>query len=1062
MKLFTAPALFAAALVSAVVCIPFLPGAKENLEVFSLQVTLTTGGHGRVQVYFDTGQGFSEEQSASQPLRPGADPASYDLPLPSGAYRRFRFDPIDGDAPVTVQSMRIVSGSGHLVREIPTSAMTAAHDIAALHRKAGSLEIVPTARSEDPQMLIAFDPPLEIKPSSAILIGSAPWYALGIFAVVAACLLALDRAPPLRRGCAHVAHVLGATPRRAIFVVALVAVVASSYPVVFLGKSFVSPNMGTVLLYDGFPTLPGYASAATGNNMGSDIGAIMWQHVPLSMVEARALRHGEAPLWNRYNSAGTPLLGQGQSMFGDPLHFLVIAANGAAWAWDLKYLIAKWLFAVGMGLIVLRVGVVRSDREGLRSVAAATSSEQCAPASPALPEQRPPEAQAATAAAAALIVAAVAPFIGFFVYRFNHPAFFSLCYAPWPLYCWIRAVRAPTLRATFGWAAALMLANLALMNSGTAKEAYMLLLTMNLAGLCVLATAGRPWRERFAKLGVLAWAGLLFTLITAPIWGTFLHELHNAYTSYNAVSAYQIQPSLLLGAFDEIFYRPLMPANRTFNPSLNFVFLLGFLYFLATLRTQVAHRTAITLAIVSLLPLSLAFGLVPSAWIVRVPLLANVAHIDNTFSCALIVLWGVLAGVGFTTAADRLRTRDGRGDLVVVSLMLGALVFAWIAFRQVVHRPIFGPTFTVNPPGHTLAVAPFIWGYLASLLIAAAGLMLAVRRALVRGALTSALALVIALGVAVLCWRHGLQATSAGFETYVLRPTVRAPLHARSEAVAFLQAEQHRTPLRAYGLHGNLFPGWTAAYGIETIHGPDALMSPFYRELTGAMGGIERIWDWRLYLEPRNIATARPYLDSLNVRYYVDLHSDRRLLEPTLRAAKFADLDVYESPTAWPRAFFTENVITYGTVEELLGRIRVADGHPFAAVQTSDLDDAYPLRSVMATQSAARTEAASHYRLTENTTSFDIHATGAGAVVLLESWWPGDFRAFVNSQKARVLRFNHAFKGVAIPAPGDYHVEFKYVPKGWYRNLALCGIGLALLLGTALLVRRTSGAGDRG
>ncbi len=1042
MKFFTAASLLVAALVSAAVCIPFLPGAKENLEVFSLQVTLTTRGHGRVQVYFDTGQGFSEQQSASQPLRPGSNAATYNLPLPSGVYRQFRFDPIDGDAPVSVQAMRIVADSGHVVRELPLAAVVPAHDIAALNHKAAALEIVPTPRSEDPQLLIRFDPPLEIKPSSAFLVGSAPWYALGIFAALAASLLALDR-PQLRRRCAKILQVLGATPRRAIWVVALAGVVASSYPVVFLGRSFISPNMGTVLLYDTYPTLPGYTSTATGNNMGSDIGAIMWQHVPLSMVEARALRHGEAPLWNRYNSAGTPLLGQGQSMFGDPLHFLVIAANGAAWAWDLKYLIAKWLFAVGMGLIVLGVGGGTAGRGGLRSEADATM------------EQRPPAAGPALRAAA-LIVAAVAPFIGFFVYRFNHPAFFSLCYAPWPLYCWIRAVRAPGLRATFGWAAGLMLSNLALMNSGTAKEAYMLLLTMNLAGLCVLASATLAAGEKAKKLGLLTWAGVLFALITAPIWSTFLHELHNAYTSYNAVSAYQIQPSLLLGAFDEIFYRPLMPADRTFSPSLNFVFLLGFLYFVATLRTQFAHRTAITLAVVSLLPLALAFGLIPGAWIVRVPLLANVAHVDNTFSCALIVLWGVLAGVGFATAADRLRTREGRDDLIIVSLLLGALVFGWIAFRQVVHRPIFGPTFTVNQPGHTLAVAPFIWGYLASLLLGAVVLMLAARRALVRGMATPALALLIALAAGVLCWRHGLQATTAGFETYVLRPTVRAPLHAKSDAIAFLQAEQSQAPFRAYGLHGNFFPGWTAAYGLETIHGPDALMSPTYRELVGAMRGVERIWDWRLYLEPKNVAVARPYLDSLNVRYYLDLHSDQRLLEPTLRAVKFADLDVYESPTAWPRAFFSDKVITYRTVDELLGRIRSAEGHPFAAVQTSDLDDVSPLRSVVSAQPAESIEAATHYRLTENTTSFDVHATGPGVVVLLEAWWPGDFRAAVNGQKARVLRFNHAFKGVIIPAAGDYHIEFRCVPKDWYRNVALCGLGLSLLVASGVVVTRRS------
>ena len=98
--------------------------------------------------------------------------------------------------------------------------------------------------------------------------------------------------------------------------------IASSYPVLFFGKSIVSPNNGTILLYENFPTLPSYRDRATANVAGADIGAIMWQHIPLSMLQRDALlSDGELPLWNRYNSAGTVLLGQGQSMFGDPLHF---------------------------------------------------------------------------------------------------------------------------------------------------------------------------------------------------------------------------------------------------------------------------------------------------------------------------------------------------------------------------------------------------------------------------------------------------------------------------------------------------------------------------------------------------------------------------------------------------------------------------------------------------------------------------------------------------------------------------------------------------------------------
>ena len=61
----------------------------------------------------------------------------------------------------------------------------------------------------------------------------------------------------------------------------------------------------------------------------------------------------------------------------------------------------------------------------------------------------------------------------------------------------------------------------------------------------------------------------------------------------------------------------------------------------------------------------------------QIPFLSNIAHLDNTFSCVLIVLWSVLAGVGFSTAARRLGTPAGRADLIVAGLLLFALVFYW-------------------------------------------------------------------------------------------------------------------------------------------------------------------------------------------------------------------------------------------------------------------------------------------------------------------------------------------------------------------------------------------------
>jgi hypothetical protein len=1031
MKFFTLTALLAAALFSAVVAVPFLPAAKIRPDLFVLEARVSSSVAGTFQVFYDDGAGLREELSARTTLAAGNGFTTHRLALPPGTYKALRLDPLDRAGTITIESLRAVSPSGRMIAELPLGSFKPTHQIQTLGLRNQALEIVTAVGGSDPQTVVAFPSPLVVHASWRDYVRGSVGYVAPIFAGLALLLFALDRIPAIRTKVATWIRQLALRPARAVCIVAAVSVVASAYPVIFLGKSFVSPNLGTILLYDTYPTLPGQKSAEVVDVKLSDIGAVMWQHVPFSMMQRRALAQGELPLWNRYNAAGVPLLAQGQSMFGDPLHFVVIAANGAAWAWDLKYLVAKWLFASGLGLTVL--AILRTRPANPTAIETSTSP------SPSLPP--------------AIIVALAAPFIGFFLYRINHPAFFSLCYAPWPLYCLVRLAQADTRRRIAFCAAGLIVANLALMNSGTVKEAYMLLVCVNFSGACVLIAGAATWRDRLTKLIVVAWAGVLFVLITAPIWATFLQTLKGSYTGYNAVSAYQIQPTLLLGAFDEIFYRPLMSRDQVFSPSLNFLLLLGVLYFLATLRHHFGQRTVMALAASSLLPLSLAFGLVSPKWIVTLPFLGNIAHLDNTFSCVLIVLWSVIAGVGFATAAQRLGTRDGRNDLVIAGLLLGALVFGWVAFRQASHRPIFGPIFTVNQPGQVLAISPFIWDYLTALLIAACALGVLVHWTRSQRTFSAARGLLIALCVATLLWRHGLHASTVGFETFTARPTERANFGAHSEAMEWARAAHAREPGRGFGFQGNFFPGWTGVYGLETVHGPDALVNPWLRELVG-VSGVERLWDWRLYAEAGNVAGVRPFFDALNVRFYFDMLSKNPALTKSLTFAKGADLDVYESPTVWPRAFFTDRLDVYDQPAQLVEKLRAATGKPFAAVQRSDPDVTRALASLNSDVASRTSSPADRYRLTENTTSFHVRATGPGVICLTEAFWPGDFRAEVNNRKTPIIRVNHAFKGIVVEAAGDYTVTFRYWPKNFPRNLALCGIGTALLVASFVFALR--------
>ena len=300
----------------------------------------------------------------------------------------------------------------------------------------------------------------------------------------------------------------------------------------------------------------------------------MVYNVPNSALEYDAIfRDHEFPLWNRYVSTGLPLFSQGQSMLGNPLHFLAIAANGASWAWDLKFLIAKALFCFGIGLCLWSL----THRLSVSALLGASSA-----------------------------------WIGFFAYRFNHPAFFSLCFAPWVLLPWLISLRGapsrspadpslnshrPILVAMLG----LLLADWCELTSGTAKEACMILIFMNAAGLLIVASHPADGLFRFRTLGIMIGASLCFFLLSAPHWLPFLDALKHGLSWYDAPLVYQLSPGFLIGLFDDIFSQDFTPLEAHTHPSANFLVLLGFLWLIAGGCRKDKHPAALGLLYVSIL-----------------------------------------------------------------------------------------------------------------------------------------------------------------------------------------------------------------------------------------------------------------------------------------------------------------------------------------------------------------------------------------------------------------------------------------------------------------------------
>jgi hypothetical protein len=992
--------LAACVLFAAVAALPSDPFGSSRPSGCAFEVRVESDHSGLVQIYYDLGGGLSERDSALQPILAG-QPKVLRLPLPAGTLRALRFDPLDRGARMSFSGARIVDRRGGTLAAFAPGQFLASFQIDTARVADGKVTIETSPGGNDPQMVLRLGGP--------VVIPARPWWHRSalVLAILVAALLAWEgaaRSARVRAGdrLRSLWARAASSPAKTILGVALLATVVANFPVVFAGKSLTSPHLGVALLYGQNPWVPGYQSAEVGDPHASDVAALLWHHLPLSMIERRALlRDRELPLWNRYDSGGVPLLGQGQSCFGDPLQFLPILANGAAWSWDLKFILAKWLWAAGLGLCAWW-------------------------AFRHLPS--------------ALLLAASASFLGFFVYRISHPAIFSLCYSPWILLCWLRLLESRGARAAILWLVALIGANWVEMNSGTGKEAYILLLSMNFTGFCLFLTAERPWAEMARLLAGLGAAGLTFALLGSPVWLTFYHALKGSYTSYNAPLAFQLQPGMLLGLFDEAFYRPFQLDLGVVNPSANIFILVGVLWALVRWRALASSRLALGLFLSGLPALALVYGLVPPAAIARVPFLGNILHVDNTFSCALIVIFAVLAAFGWREAWERLGTPEGaREGRMVVALLI--LIFAaYLGTAQAIVRSAYYD----RTWGKIITVPPFLHAYGGSLVLAAAAFLWVLHRGRRQGAASAALVVCGALALGVLHWREALQ-LGGGFPEYVVRPTDRVDLQAGSPTIDSIRAARAE-PFRVLGFHNDLLPGWSIAYDLEGISGPDALVNPYYREfMDGA--GVSRVWDWRYIVEAADLPRLKPILDLLNVRFYVAFHEGGRPAGKFLKFVQSSDMDSFESGSAWPRAFFTDSAAVYDDLPQLCSWIRAGDGRPFAAIQRGDWVRLSPVPTVSGDLGTRRISAAQNYRLTVDSTAFTVAASGPGFIVLTEDYERDNFRATVDGQEVPYLRVNHAFKGVYVGTAGTHEVRFTYWPKGFTGTLVLFGLGLAVIAG---------------
>lgn len=1028
-------ALLLSALVLAVQCARQWTLASQHFLEFRMRAgALDASGKilgDKVELYYSQGSGFSVENSARQHLRhDGGRLVLYRFPLPEGRLAGLRLDPSNSAGRFLLTAPVIKNGLGDLVVSLPH--FTPVHDLSAATVENNLLRVDSVAGTVDPFLEIG-SLQLTLSPSQNLV---CSWFPSGVILPGKMFLIVLTLYWALR--LPRVAQLVGATaylcrqyPGISLLLAASFSTALSCYPILFFGKSLVSPSVsGVAMLYPQAPFLPGNKSIPTEEADNRDIGALMWQNLPYSVVQSEALLdHWEFPLWNRYNSSGLPLFGQGQSLILDPLHLLPVLSRGSALGWDLKFTISKWLFAVGCGFLVF----------------SATSS-----------------------LASALLLSIFMPFIGFYGFRLNHPAYFSLTYTPWILLCWTaitkRAIASTPESGCRLSPIALLLPLLFTLQiaSGPPKESFMLAVFGNLTGaLCYLFTTRRSALK--TTVGEILPVALLCLLVSAPVWGVFVSTLLQSGHLYNDPHLVQVPVWELVRFFEPALFNDSYEFYG--HASGNWLLLIAVSAAFSNLRglwPSLLFRATLLGAVV---PFCLAFGIIPKSWILATPVLRNITHIGNTFGCVLLLHVVVLAGFGIKVFLARIAAARSfilwcLTDLLPIVIVPLTLVLMLLTgatpLNDILSRAML-PLSTLKLPYLLFLhvrefsfTAPNFWINSLSLL-ALPMIPLLAYWAIRSGRFRQLNSVALLLLLVAVTGRHGLHLRTPfrELDRLIVNPVTRPNLLQSSASLDAIRADQLQ-PGRILGLGHVMFPGSSGLFRFENVSGADALVNPLYGELLETLGLPINGWGWLRIVEPDQLLGKDAVLNLLNVTHLLGPRQGVTVPEG-YKLISSSDLSLWHRPNAWPRAFFVNQFHGYSGAQELKLLAKELQPGPFALIDRREAETAGVSLAAVAGDVSSNVSPALSYSLTANTTSFVIDAPSAGLVVLTESFVPDEIFVSVNGVERQALRVNHAFRGVLLDKPGRYQITFRYRPRYWATLLLASTVGLGISVG--ILIR---------
>ena len=247
--------------------------------------------------------------------------------------------------------------------------------------------------------------------------------------------------------------------------------------------------------------------------------------------------------------------------------------------------------------------------------------------------------------------------------------------------------------------------------------------------------------------------------------------------------------------------------------------------------------------------------------------------------------------------------------------------------------------------------------------------------------------------------------------------TNKTYLFPKTKAIEFLEKQNGQFRIMTTD-NRILPPNFSTIYRLQSIDGYDPLYLRRYGELIAASErgkpDITAPFGFNRIITPHN--SNSKIIDLLGVKYVLSLTDiDSKKLEKVFEEGQTR---IYENKSAMPRAFFVENVTVVNNKEEAIKMMYDAgfDLQKSAVVEKQDV-----VKDELAGAFSVGKVNAIFYA--ENKIKLDISVKDAGFLILTDSYYP-TWHVFVDGKERKLYRVDYVFRGVIVPS-GNHIVEFK-------------------------------------